>query len=686
MKAFQLATVLSLLFFYQPISAQTLTRGPYLQMGNQTAISIRWRTDVPTDSKIRFGTTLSNLNQSSVNATATTEHELRLVNLLPDTKYYYEIGSTSTALQGNADNYFVTMPPLSTTRRIRVVGFGDSGNGSSNQQSVRNAFLNFRGNIPTDVMLLMGDNAYSSGTEQEYQDYFFNQYQGNILKNTKLYPVAGNHDYGNSETNAASKAVHYFDCFTMPKNAECGGTPSGTEAYYSFDYANIHFIVLDTYGTEGGKKLYDSTGLQAQWLKADLAANTQKWTVAAMHHPPYTMGSHNSDAEGDLVLIRQQLNPILERYGVDIALFGHSHVFERSFLMNDHFGLEATFSTTMHQISSSSAKYDGSVNSCPINLTSQKTKHGTVYVVAGSSGQIGGASATYPHDAMYFSENQLGGVFYFEVEDNRLDAFFVKSDGSIGDRFTLMKDVSVKKMLTVLANQPTTLSASYFGTYNWTGGATTRAITVSPPLGTHTYYVSDGLGCLKDTFIVNAVSVIIPVELIDFQVKTTAKKTALIEWQTASERQNAYFKIERSADGIHFETLEKQTGHPHSIKPNKYIFEDKTPLEGVNYYRLSQVDMDGKETAFGIRSVLFEDKKGTLQVVPNPSKDGKVYFQTSNLEKNTGRITVVNVLGRVVFDQNVDKTTLSTGLPTGVYFVRLTEGGNILSVQKFIVE
>lgn len=687
MRAYTISISLCLSFLQLTIIAQTLTRGPYLQMGHQTAITIRWRTDVPTSSRVSFGLSNGNLNQAVVDNNLTTEHEMRLSNLSPDTRYFYEIGTVTSFLQGNADNYFVTAPPLSTKRKIRVVGFGDCGDGTENQVNVRNAFLNFRGTNSTDIMLLMGDNAYSNGLETEYQTKFFDVYKDNLLKNTKLYPAIGNHDYANTESNLPLRGdpVHYYDCFTMPKNGECGGVASGTEAYYSFNYGGIHFVMMDSYGTEGGKKLYDSTGLQAQWLKADLAANTQKWTVAVMHHPPYTKGTHNSDTEGELIGIREQITPILERYGVDIALFGHSHVFERSFLINNHTGLAASFSPTLHQKSTSNGKYDGSQNSCPINLTSQKTKHGTMYVVAGSSGQIGDSAADFPHNAMYFSENQIHGVFYFEVEDNRLDASFLKTDGSIGDRFTLMKDVSVKKTTNILLGEPVTLTASYIGNYNWTGGATARSITATLPLGTHTYYVSDGQNCLKDTFVVNIVTTI-PVELIDFTAKITAKNTVNIEWKTATEHQNAYFLIERSADGTHFEPLEKREGHPLSTKQIEYVFEDKTPLNSVNYYRLSQVDLDGKQTILGVRSAFLGVKKATIQVVPNPSKDGRVYFNVDNFGDKTGRIEVFDVFGRMVFDAIVDKLSLSTGLSTGVYFVRFTEGGNILSTQKFVVE
>jgi predicted phosphodiesterase len=624
-----------------------------------------------------------------VNMTVTTEHEVRLTNLASDTQYFYEIGSTTMALQGNAENYFVTMPPLSTKRKIRVVGFGDCGNNSQNQKDVRDAFISFRGTNPTDVMLLMGDNAYDYGYEWEYQNKFFDFYQSNLLKNCKLYPVLGNHDYNNSESATALRGdpVHYFECFTLPKNAECGGTPSGTEAYYSFDYGGIHFIMLDSYGTENGKKLYDTTGIQAQWLKADLTANTQKWTIAVMHHPPYTKGSHDSDAEWDLALMREQVNPILERFGVDIALYGHSHVFERSFLLKNHYGMESTFSPNLHQVTPSTGRYDGSANSCPINLTSQKSKHGTVYVVSGSSGQVDGAANGWTHDAMQFSDNTTGGVFYFEVEDNRLDAFFLKKDKTIGDQFTLMKDVSTKKTINIQAGQSTTLTASYIGNYKWSNGTTTtRSLTVSPPLGTSFYFVNDPQNCLRDTFIVN-VGTSIPIELTKFSVNNTLDNRIIVQWQTASERQNSYFLIEHSTDGKQFTALARHTGQPLSTQPFSYTFIDENPKEGANYYRLSQVDNNGKTTVFGIRSANFGGKKSVLTITPNPSvKGGDVQFKTQYFGKKSGTITVSDVAGKVMFSAPATNSTVSTNLPIGIYIVQFLDGQTLLTVQKFVVQ
>ena len=161
-------------------------------------------------------------------------------------------------------------------------------------------------------------------------------------------------------------------------------------------------------------------GPQAVWLKQDLAANTQPWTVVYFHHPPYTKGSHNSDTEAELINMRQKIVPIFERYKVDLVLSGHSHSYERSYLINGHYGLETTFSLASHALSSSSAKYDGTANSCTYIKDASEVRNGIVYALVGSAGQLGGTTAGYPHDAMYYSNVTNGGTLYFEVENNRL--------------------------------------------------------------------------------------------------------------------------------------------------------------------------------------------------------------------------------------------------------------------------
>jgi len=190
---------------------------------------------------------------------------------------------------------------------------------------------------------------------------------------------------------------------------------------------------------------------------------------------------------------------ILERYKVDLVLNGHSHDYERSYLINGHYGLESTFSPATNALSSSSAKYDGTANSCIYIKNSSDPKNGIVYAVVGSAGQLGGTTTGYPHDAMYYSNATIGGALYFEVENNRLNAKWICSDGVVRDNFTIMKDVNKTTNLSIPSGTPTQISASWEGNYSWSTGATTKTITVSPTSNT-IYTVTDGSGCITDVF------------------------------------------------------------------------------------------------------------------------------------------------------------------------------------------
>ncbi len=477
-----------------------LTRGPYMNSALQNSIVIRWRTDVATNSKVNYGTTAGSLTQSFTDNTSTTEHVITLTGLTPNTLYYYSIGSAIQTLQGDATNYFKTMPVAGSTQKIRIMAMGDMGNNSTNQVNVRNAWQAFNGTNYTDAWILLGDNAYTNGTDAEYQTNFFNIYQNSLTKNHVLWPAPGNHDYAQSAARQADHLIPYYDMFTLPRNGEAGGVASNTEAYYSYNYANVHFVALDSYGWEtGSTRLYDTLGPQAVWLKQDLAANTQPWTVVYFHHPPYTKGSHNSDTESELINMRQNIVPILERYKVDLVLSGHSHSYERSYLINGHYGVENTFSLASHALSSSSAKYDGTTNSCTYIKNTSEVRNGIVYALVGSAGQLGGTTTGYPHDAMYYSNVTNGGTLYFEVENNLLAAKWIGADGIIRDNFTIMKDVNKTTSLSVPSGTPTQLTASWIGNYNWSTSETTRTITVSPVANT-VYSVADNNGCLTDVF------------------------------------------------------------------------------------------------------------------------------------------------------------------------------------------
>lgn len=478
--------------------AGVLERGPYLQVATANSIIVKWRTDVASGSIVKYGFDPYNLEYTALTPGTSDVHEVQLSNLLPDTRYYYSIGSIGTTLAGDENYFFHTSPEIGTEKKTTVWVIGDCGNNSTNQKNVRDQYVAYMDGKETNVWLTLGDNAYNFGFDSEFQTNFFDVYKDE-MRHMPLWPAPGNHDYNNLPLNQITHDVPYYDIFTLPTNGEAGGVASGTEAFYSYDYGNIHFLSLDSYGQEDTQyRLYDTLGPQVQWIKQDLEANTQKWTIAYWHHPPFTMGSHNSDAETDLADIRANFIQILERYGVDLVLCGHSHSYERSKLMKGHYGMESSFDAAQHHLSSSSANYDGTTDSCPY-MKSEENHDGTVYIVAGSAGQLGGSSATYPHDAMHFSDVTNGGSLTFEIEGNRLDAKWVCADGVIRDYFTIMKDVNKKVNMNVPAANPVLVEASYLGDYNWSSGQSNKEFIVYPTSDT-TFIVNDGKDCIADTF------------------------------------------------------------------------------------------------------------------------------------------------------------------------------------------
>lgn len=499
--------ICSLLFLgvWLPATAQTakLTRGPYLQTVTPTGITVRWRTSQPTNSVVKFGAAAGQLGQTVTDANLVTDHVVTLKGLTAATRYYYAVGSSAGDVAGPAaDQFFTTAPPAGSTKPVRIWALGDFGIGSDRQRATLNAFVQATQTRPADAWIWLGDNAYNGGYDNEYQQWVFDIYP-NQLKTLPFWPAPGNHDY-HDDINAFN--IPYYAITTTPKQAEAGGTPSNSPSYYSADYGPVHLVALDSYGNEGGKsRLYDTTGTQIQWLKRDLSANKLPWVIVYWHHPPYTKGSHNSDTESELVKIRQTVNPILERYNVDLALFGHSHVYERSYLMKGHYGLANTFSKQQNIVDGSTGRYDGSPNSCPII----RKNEGVIYVVNGAGGAPRGQAADYPHPAMVYSNTQLGGSMLIDVTENRLDAQWITENNTVGDQFTIVKNVNQKQALTLKTNEPATLTASWPGQYRWSNGQTGRSISVSTG---GTYTVTDDRNCLRDEFVVAAAPVITAAE------------------------------------------------------------------------------------------------------------------------------------------------------------------------------
>jgi hypothetical protein len=417
------------------LSAAQLLRGPYLQIPTPHSITLRWRTDVPTDSLVRYGLQTNDLSFSATDGALTNEHIVQLTSLTPGTSYFYSIGSATQTLAAGIDCEFVTSPATGTTGPTRVWAFGDFGGvvsgrmfGNSNfvngEFAVRDSYLPRQ----ADIWLALGDLAYPAGTDGDFQTNLFEVY-GTILRQLPIWPAIGNHEVYSV---GPGQRFPYLDIFSFPTNGEAGGVASGREEYYSFDQANIHFICLDS---ETSSR--ETNGVMANWLRADLAANTNQWIIAYFHHAPYSKGTHDSDDndyEYQMIEMRRNIVPILEAGGVDLVLAGHSHIYERSYLLHGHYGYSTSLTPEMILDSGSGRENETGAYIKPDS--GPLANRGTVYVVVGTGccleGQLG------HHPAIFKDEAQLGTLLV-EVNSNRLDAKFVRETGTIDDSFTIIK-------------------------------------------------------------------------------------------------------------------------------------------------------------------------------------------------------------------------------------------------------
>lgn len=412
-----------LLFFVFIVSACTSSapRGPYLQLGTPESMVIKWVTDEASTGTVFYGLTEDQLTEQVSSVVNTRDHELQLTGLNPNTEYFYKFES-SDGTQSEVYS-FVTAPPIGSQQPIRVWLIGDSGTADENAIAVRDDFYDYNNGATPDLWIMLGDNAYPDGTQEEYQKAVFDIYP-ETLATSVVWPTLGNHDA------KTLLGAPYYSIFTLPKSGEAGGVASGTEAYYSFDYGNIHFICLnsETVNALPGGAMYN-------WLKADLEANTQDWTIVYFHQPPYSKGSHDSDeiTELKIQIMRKTFTPVFDDYGVDLVFSGHSHAYERSYPVAGHRGLSRTLTADMIK-DHGDGREDGDG---AYQKVADDTHDGVVYTVAGSSGKISGGSLDHP--VHFISYRELGSVV-LNINGNRLDAVFLSPTEGVDDHYTIIKN------------------------------------------------------------------------------------------------------------------------------------------------------------------------------------------------------------------------------------------------------
>jgi parallel beta-helix repeat protein len=227
-----------------------------------------------------------------------------------------------------------------------------------------------------------------------------------------------------------------------------------------------------------------------------------------------------------------------------------------------------------------------------------------------------------------------------------------------------------------------TVFADASGNWSYTGGVTTSStVTV-----TVTKYNGSALPGNTSEF--SACSMPLPVTLISF----TAAKTdqgVLLSWATTTEKNNAYFVIERSTDGIHFEPIGKVEGNGNSNTYLSYSFTDYEALQGKSYYRLKQVDFNASVEYSTVVSV-ENNPSSSVYVYPSPISTGSdIQVRINGIgEEEEISIEVIDTPGKLVMSylgKGTSHSLSSSNLAKGFYTVVVRASASNL-VTKFIVQ
>lgn len=285
-------------------SAFTLSRRPYVQNTTQTSVVIAWHTDQATDSVVEWGTSSALGNAVSGN-TSTRFHDVEITGLQPGTTYTYRVVAQGQPL--TLRQTFETATAPTTTRDVTFLAFGDSGSASTEQYDLGAQMAT----EDVDLVVHTGDIIYPTGgfpyAETEYNNRFFKPYE-DFLDSTPIFPAAGNHDAG-------SLFLPYQTAFYLPDN---GGPALTDELYYSFEWGDAKFVVIETTAT-----FQVPIGRHMNWLIDELQNNQRKWLIVVLHHPFYSAESGNP-------YLASIYQPLFEHNGVDLVLSGHDHNYERS--------------------------------------------------------------------------------------------------------------------------------------------------------------------------------------------------------------------------------------------------------------------------------------------------------------------------------------------------------------------
>lgn len=372
----------------QPVVPDSFLVKPYLQFGTQKSMHILWETTSDASTQVEYGE--AQLKAREVNLPDIVRldgtrrlHEVKLDDLKVQTQYFWRVRSTF------ADGREIVSPVSTFRTSVKeesAFAFAFIGDTQYNSRTpwAWGVIADLVWRDRPHFVVHAGDLVDTGTRKTDWTQHFF-PYGHVLMSRFPMYTVLGNHE---------QDAQLYYDYMVNP----------APEYYYTFMYGNTQFFMIDT-----NKDVHEGSE-QYDWLEWELAQSDATWKIVVHHHPPYSSeeNDHGDTFKGASTYGTHARNlvPLYEAYGVDFCLFGHTHVYERTW---------------------------------PIFQHAVNQENGVIYINSGGAG--GGLEDFAPTRSWFSLEMQTGHHYCtFSIFDKTLVFKAIDHEGHMFDTFQMTKE------------------------------------------------------------------------------------------------------------------------------------------------------------------------------------------------------------------------------------------------------
>ena len=295
-------------------------------------------------------------------------------DLVPGTKYQYKAYCGDKA---SLEYSFTTAPEDLSPFKFLIFGDSQSINTSNPDYTEWHETVSsaFKANPDSAFFVNVGDLVDSGGSYIHWENWF--SAAACVLPYIFMAPVQGNHE------TFSERGVGFPEMFVKQFKLYKNGPEGYKGRVYSFDYSNVHFVVLDSQYDEESKIDPEILTKQAVWLDKDLYSSATKWKFVLFHKPPYVPKNFRTNK-----LVKQVFCPVIEKYNVNVVFNGHDHIVKRTFPIKDGKAVSTQqYGTVYYTTGRSGPKYYKNLEASDLDAFFTDVSDSPVYIVCNVNGE-----------------------------------------------------------------------------------------------------------------------------------------------------------------------------------------------------------------------------------------------------------------------------------------------------------